>query len=114
MSHYGGHLREAFCDWVDAGCPADAVLEVHYEETVWPAERFLKLMQRCSDVLPRDYADELDAGTYGAASRKLLREQPWVVMVEASPFPRPSSALFSLRCSAEVGSCSAEVGSSST
>jgi len=30
MGHYPGHLREAFCDWLDEGCPPLARVEVNY------------------------------------------------------------------------------------
>jgi hypothetical protein len=50
--HYPGHLREAFCDWLDEGCPPLARVEVNYGPQTWAADRLLRRMLRCSDVLP--------------------------------------------------------------
>ncbi len=57
--HFGGHWREAFCDWVDAGCPAEVELEVSYEPTTWDRRRFLGKMSHCSDVLPQETSASL-------------------------------------------------------
>jgi hypothetical protein len=85
--HYGGHLREAFCDWVEAGMPAVSTVEVNYEPAAMTWERFMRRMERCSDVLPsytwsqiRDqYGDTWDEdgdgpeASYGSVARWLLR-----------------------------------------
>jgi hypothetical protein len=84
--HYGGHLREAFCDWIANDCPADAELEVDYELVTWPAERFLRQMVRCSDILPGSVREDVEAmfpriaesrvaGTYGSVARWLLKTE---------------------------------------
>lgn len=84
MAHYGTHLREAFCDWLDEGRPPLAQVEVNYEPQTWEAERLLRRMLNCSDVLPgsvyHDVAAELDADpapkqTYGAVARALLDQK---------------------------------------
>lgn len=78
MAHYGGHLREAFLDWVDQSRPDVVSLEVDHEEVVWPVIRFMELMSRCSDVLPGSTCDDLGlarGSTYAAAARMVLREK---------------------------------------
>jgi hypothetical protein len=58
--HYAGHLREAFLDWVDAGFPAHARVEVNYEQHTWPAVHLLRYMSGCSDIVPGiSYAEVL-------------------------------------------------------
>ena len=59
--HYGGHLREAFCDWIAADCPPKVELEDDYEPVIWSAERFLRRMLRCSDVLPGYVRDDVES-----------------------------------------------------
>jgi hypothetical protein len=80
MSHYPSHLREAFCEWLDADCPA-ARVEVNYEPQIWPADRFLRRMLNCSDVMPGWFYEdvveryELTSSrkpSYGAIARLLL------------------------------------------
>jgi hypothetical protein len=78
--HYPGHLREAFCDWLDEGCPPLASVEVRYRPTTWPAEQLLRKMLHCSDVVPGEFYREVCESlgiepkrqTYGAIARELL------------------------------------------
>jgi hypothetical protein len=79
--HYGMHMREAFCDWLEEGCPPLASVEVNYEPQVWSAERLLRRMLNCSDVMPGDLYREVVAvhglersrkQTYGSLARVLL------------------------------------------
>jgi len=78
MSHYPGHMREAFIAWADAGMPATATVEVGYEPQQWPAERLLGRMAHCTDVIPGHFCDELGTplgSTYASAAQRLLRER---------------------------------------
>jgi hypothetical protein len=76
--HYPEHLRETFLAWIDGGYPPTARVEVDYREQEWPAERLLKRMLRCSDVVPTPYRQqlcddlELELGSYAAVARALL------------------------------------------
>jgi hypothetical protein len=79
--HYGTHLRDAFCVWLDEGCPPLAAVEVNHRPEVWPAERLLRRMLNCSDVMPgelyREVVGRLDLDrsrkqTYGSVARVLL------------------------------------------
>jgi hypothetical protein len=78
--HYGTHLREAFCEWLDQGCPPLASVEVDYQPRTWTSDRLLRRMLNCTDVMPGDfYRDvveryELDHArqTYGSVARALL------------------------------------------
>lgn len=82
--HYPGHLREAFLDWLDEGCPPLAAVEVNYERQTWPAERLLGRMLRCSDITPGVYYGEAveqfgltrsRRQTYGSVARCLLDQR---------------------------------------
>lgn len=96
--HYPGHLREAFIAWIDAGFPPTTEVEVNYEPERWDAARLLRKMARCSDILPRDAFDELDerfglegvAHTYGAVSRRLLRNRATGERLESTTPIKPS------------------------
>jgi hypothetical protein len=79
--HYPGHMREAFCDWLADGCPPLASVEVNYELQTWTAERLLRRMLKCSDVMPGGLYGEAVAlyglershkQTYGSLARVLL------------------------------------------
>jgi hypothetical protein len=79
--HYPGHLREAFCDWLDEGCPPLATVEVHYVPQQWRAEKLLRRMLNCSDVMPAgSYWEAVERyglersrkQTYGSVARLLL------------------------------------------
>jgi hypothetical protein len=59
VPHYPGHLREAFCDWLEEGCPPLARVEVNYRPQTWPAERLLRRMLNCSDIVPGDFYQEV-------------------------------------------------------
>jgi hypothetical protein len=81
MPHYPGHLRQAFLDWLDEGCPPLARVEENYEPRTWPAERLLRRMLQCSDVMPGDaYRDAVERfglersrrQTYASVARLLL------------------------------------------
>jgi hypothetical protein len=81
MAHYGTHLREAFCDWLDEGCPPLARVEVNYEPQTWEADRLLRRMLNCSDIMPGDFYREIvethdlhnsRKQTYGSVARLLL------------------------------------------
>jgi hypothetical protein len=78
MSHFPGHLRDAFAGWVDEGMPAEAVVEVNYERVDWPPDRLLGQMSHCTDIMPATLCDELGmryGSTYAAAAQALLRER---------------------------------------
>lgn len=78
--HYGGHLRDAFLEWLEDGCPPTATVEVKYEPKTWEAERLLRRMLECSDVMPgyayhevvEQYGLEHTRQTYGPVARALL------------------------------------------
>ena len=76
--HYGTHMRQAFCDWVDEGMPPLAAVEVNYEPVTWPADKLLGRMCHCSDIMPRDTCDQLElerGSTYARAAQRLLAAQ---------------------------------------
>jgi hypothetical protein len=78
--HYGRHPRQAFCDWIDEGCPPLATVEVNYRPRVWTAEQLLQRMLNCSDITPGSfYAEAVETlglqrsrQTYGSVVRELL------------------------------------------
>jgi hypothetical protein len=79
--HFPGHLREAFCDWLEEGCPPLARVEIRYQAETWPAERLLRKMLNCSDIVPGDFSREVverfglelsRKQTYGSLARLLL------------------------------------------
>lgn len=77
MSHFPGHLREAFTDWINAGKPATVTVDVDYQPTEWPARKLLGRMAHCTDILPGGYCDELgmpQGVTYAAAAQRLLHD----------------------------------------
>ena len=92
MSHYGTHLREAFCGWLEAGCPPEATVEVDYEPQTWETERLLRRMLNCSVVMPGSLYDEVVAcygldsrqQTYGSIARALL-DGPWRPNAPSAP-----------------------------
>jgi hypothetical protein len=57
--HYGSHLREAFYEWLDEGCPPLARVEVNYKDEFWSADRLLRKMLACSDIMPGDLYREV-------------------------------------------------------
>jgi hypothetical protein len=81
--HYPGHLRDAFLDWLDEGCPPLARVEVNHEPQTWTAEQLCRYMLRCSGIMPgeeyRWYVEQLGlersrTQTYGSVARVLLDE----------------------------------------
>lgn len=79
--HYKSNLRDAFVAWLDEGCPPAAAVEVGYVPVVWPAEKLLRRMLACSDVMPGGvYRAAVDRfglrrsrrQTYGSVARVLL------------------------------------------
>lgn len=59
--HFGTHWREALYEWLDEGCPPLAQVEVDHQTQTWPAERLLRRMLACSDIMPGDfYRDVVD------------------------------------------------------
>lgn len=79
MSHYPGHLREAFYNWLDQGQPPYAMVEVRYEPTNWTPEALLGRMHHCTDVMPSGVCDQqgVPKGTTCAGlAQRLLRERP--------------------------------------
>jgi hypothetical protein len=76
--HFGGHLREAFGDWVDDGMPDNAAVELNYELVSLTAEKLLGRFVHCSDIMPGDLCSQLDmrpGTTYAQAAQRLLRER---------------------------------------
>jgi hypothetical protein len=63
MAHYPGHKRGAFSDWVAAGMPEEAQMEVNYEHETWPADEFLRDFLGCTDVVPKDLRRDLELAT---------------------------------------------------
>lgn len=87
MSHYGGHMRDAFCElieeWAAAGKPpASWPLEEDFSEEEWPTPTFLREFLGCTDILPRSDRDlvlgilgeddEQEVITYARAASRLL------------------------------------------
>lgn len=81
--HYGGHLRDAFIEWVWDNCPPEATVEINYEPTTVDWQWFMRRMSRCSDILPGDDVEYLEGlfsdifeeatGTYGSVARWILK-----------------------------------------
>ena len=76
--HYGTHMRQAFCDWIDEGMPPLAGCEENYTPITWTAEKLLGRMSHCTDIMPGSLCDELDlerGSTYARAAQRLLAER---------------------------------------
>ena len=76
--HYGNHLRQAFCDWVDEGLPPLAACEESYRPVTWPAAKLLGLLTHCTDIMPGVLCDQLDierGSTYARTAQRLLAER---------------------------------------
>jgi len=85
--HFPGHLREAFCNAIEAfmtwddGEPEPTVdVEFNWEPRPMPVSKVCGLLWNCSDILPGhycswlEYADiELRRRTYAAAAREMHR-----------------------------------------
>ena len=77
--HYPGHIREAFEEWVEAGMPPIAALEVQYEPRQVPASRLLGMLWHCTDIMPGNLRQQLEddlpglkgCRTYAAAAQAL-------------------------------------------
>ena len=63
MAHYPGHKRAAFSDWVTAGMPDQAEMEVNYQHETWPADEFLRDFLGCTDVVPKELRRHLELAT---------------------------------------------------
>ena len=86
-THFPGHLRSAFEQWLDDDMPDQATIDINYEDVAEPAPRFLARFPDCGDILPRDCRDMvnghlgLDEGddgycsTYGEAAERLLHDR---------------------------------------
>jgi hypothetical protein len=88
MTHFPGHERRAFLDWIEAGFPDTATVEDDYEPREVPTPDLLRrflLPLSCTDTLPKTYAEAVaDQIGYGgdvagisyavAASALLVRE----------------------------------------
>ena len=86
---FGGHLREAFLDWVSSGQPDTVAMELGYEDEDWPAGRFLDYFLGCTDILSRSACEDLQmpwGSTYGQAAREELARRAsgggWVFVYE--------------------------------
>ena len=88
--HYPGHLRDAFYEWLEEGCPPLASVEVNYEPQTWEAERLLRKMLACSDVMPgglyREIVEQYEfervpSQSCGSVARALLDE--WLARTNA-------------------------------
>ena len=73
--HYPNHIRQAFENWLDAGMPDVAILEVSYEPTEIPARQLLGKLWHCSDIMPSQLCGQLELppGTTYAAAAQALR-----------------------------------------
>ena len=81
MPHVAPQLRRSFYDWVEAGMPPAASVEVDYEEEPWPAERLLGAMVHSSDIMPSGICEQLDiarGSSCGCAAQRLLVEREQV------------------------------------
>ena len=52
MSHYPGHVRDAFLAWIEDGYPETATIEKNYEPHDIPADELLRLLLNCTDIMP--------------------------------------------------------------
>jgi hypothetical protein len=70
MSHYPTHQRQAFLEWLEAGCPDETTVEEHYEPHTISADELLRLFLHpgCSDVMP-GWTCEQVAGLLGDGGR---------------------------------------------
>ena len=74
--HAPGHLRGAFCDWVDEGASAQ---QIEIDDQSHPIDWLFGQLWNCSDIMPSEYCGvlEMRAGsTYARAVRKLRTETP--------------------------------------
>lgn len=61
MSHFPGHLRDAFVTWVDAGAKLDepVVVERNYEPVEEDARTFLLGFRNCTDIMDQYTCESL-------------------------------------------------------
>jgi hypothetical protein len=83
VNHFAGHRRQAFLDWLDAGMPPQAEIEVNYEPEQVDRLTFLWDFIDCTDVIPKDDRIEVAelfgfepnthwrVATFGAIAREL-------------------------------------------
>ena len=75
--HAPGHLREAFTEWVEAGCDADGItVEIGYVEKPKPVRWIVGQLWNCTDVMPAYVCETLDlrrGSTYATGVRSLAR-----------------------------------------
>ena len=86
--HCGGHLRDAFCQWLDDGMPPDIEMDVcfggfnnpaaRWESQTWPSEKLLGRLCHCTDIMPGDVCAQLElepGSTYARAAQRLIRQR---------------------------------------
>jgi hypothetical protein len=69
--HVGGHLREAFCDWVEQGMKGKPKIDYEPVEVKWLLVRFW----HCSDIMPWMLCNDLEmrhGSTYARAAQRLM------------------------------------------
>jgi hypothetical protein len=75
--HAGGHLRDAFVDWVEDDCPDEIPAEgqvTFCDGQPRTADRLIGQLWHCSDIMPVDLCGELDmpqGTTYASAVQQL-------------------------------------------
>lgn len=73
-----GHLRDAFCGYLDGDADAETVLvDIGYWERRKPVRWLVGQLWNCTDVLPSGYSAAVDlpsGSTYAQAVRKLAAE----------------------------------------
>jgi len=67
-----GHIRQAFEDWIYAGRPEVATVEVHHEPRQVPARKLLGMLWHCTDIMPGILCSQVDMepGTVGRYPRR--------------------------------------------
>jgi hypothetical protein len=72
--HKPGHIRQAFEDWIFAGRPEVATVEVRFEPRQVPARQLLGMLWQFTDIMPGVLCSKLDTEpdtTYAAAAQAL-------------------------------------------
>lgn len=83
MTHYAGHRRDAFIEWLESGLPDPAHVEVDFQPETQTRLEFLWDLLQCTDILPSYYRslvaerfgfppDHWRISTYGDVARELL------------------------------------------
>jgi hypothetical protein len=83
--HYGTHLCQAFCDWVEDGMPSEAECEEAYRPVTWPAEN-----SACC-AIARTPCPVLCAMSSGSSVARRMRVQHNGCSLNASGWRSPSS-----------------------